>query len=59
MARIRRDRQGGRMPPTGAGLMRFFDEEARGIKLSPQIIVASCVVIAFLISLLHIFKPAG
>ncbi len=47
------------MPPTGAGLMRFFDEEARGIKLSPQIIVAACIVIAFLISLLHIFKPAG
>ncbi len=59
MARMRRSKQEGRMPPTGAGLMRFFDEEARGIKLSPQVIVAACIVIAFLISLLHVFEPAG
>lgn len=59
MARIRRSRQEGRMPPTGAGLMRFFDEEARGIKLSPRVIIAACVIIAFLISLLHVFQPAG
>jgi preprotein translocase subunit Sec61beta len=59
MSRSRGSRQEGKMPPTGAGLMRFFDEEARGIKLSPQIVIASCIVIAFLISLLHLFKPAG
>jgi len=55
----RRSRQEGRMPPTGAGLMRFFDEEARGVKLSPQVIIAACIVIAFLIALLHVFRPAG
>jgi len=59
MARMRRSKQEGRMPPTGAGLMRFFDEEARGIKLSPQIIIAACIITAFLISLLHLFRPVG
>lgn len=56
---MRRSKQEGKMPPTGAGLMRFFDEEARGIKLSPQIIIAACIVTAFLISLLHLFRPVG
>ena len=59
MGRMRKSKQEGRMPPTGAGLMRFFDEEARGIKLSPQVIIAACIVIAFLISLLHLFRPSG
>ena len=58
MARSRR-RQEGRLPPTGAGLMRFFDEEARGIKMSPQVIIAACIITAFLVSLLHVFRPAG
>jgi len=47
------------LPPTGAGLMRFFDEEARGVKLSPQVVIAACIVIAFLVALLHVFRPAG
>ena len=47
------------MPPTGAGLLRFFDEEARGIKLSPQVVIAACLVIAFLIALLHLIMPSA
>jgi preprotein translocase subunit Sec61beta len=59
MARIRKSKPEGRMPPTGAGLLRFFDEEARGIKLSPQVVIAACLVIAFLIALLHLIMPSA
>ncbi|MDI6820330.1 MAG: preprotein translocase subunit Sec61beta [Candidatus Hodarchaeaceae archaeon] len=27
------------MPPTGAGLMRYFKEETRGPKISPKIVI--------------------
>jgi preprotein translocase subunit Sec61beta len=36
------------MPPTGAGLIRYFQEEGSGIKISPKAVVVFTVgVIAF------------
>ena len=39
----RRRNEGVGMPSTGAGLMRYFDEETSGPKVDPKTIVAMCV----------------
>ena len=47
----RKRAEGGALPPTGAGLIRYFDEDTRGFKLKPMhvIIVAVGVIIFELI----------
>ncbi len=48
------------MPATGAGLMRYFDEETRGPKVDPEIIVGLCIVVIIFEALLRVFKvPIG
>ncbi|MGC8816532.1 MAG: preprotein translocase subunit Sec61beta [Candidatus Hadarchaeum sp.] len=43
-----------RMPPTGAGLIRYFQEEGSGVKISPKsVLIFTAAVIIFVI-LLHI-----
>ena len=34
------------MPQTGAGLVRYFDEESVGPKLSPEIVVVATIILA-------------
>jgi preprotein translocase subunit Sec61beta len=43
----RKRSEGGALPPTGAGLIRYFDEDTRGFKLKPMyvIVVAISVVV--------------
>ncbi len=41
----RRKREGGALPPTGAGLIRYFDEDTRGFKLKPMYIIFVAVAI--------------
>lgn len=36
------------MPQTGAGLVRYFDEESLGPKLSPEHIIVATVIVAIL-----------
>jgi len=33
------------LPPTGAGLVRYFDEESTGPKLSPEYVIAITVIL--------------
>ncbi|MEW6592600.1 MAG: preprotein translocase subunit Sec61beta [Candidatus Hadarchaeota archaeon] len=43
-----------KMPSTGAGLIRYFDEEGKGIKISPKkvvIFIAAIIVLEILIRL--------
>jgi len=49
----RRGKKDGSMPATGAGLMRYFDEETRGPKLDPKAIVGFSIAIIILEVLLH------
>ncbi len=35
----KRKREGGALPPTGAGLIRYFDEDTKGFKLKPTYVV--------------------
>ena len=36
------------MPQTGAGLVRYFDEESLGPKLSPEHVIVATVIVAIL-----------
>ena len=42
------------MPQTGAGLVRYFDEESVGPKLSPEHVLVATVVIAILCFVLRL-----
>jgi len=33
------------LPPTGAGLVRYFDEETTGPKISPEQVVAMTIIL--------------
>ncbi|MDI3475345.1 MAG: hypothetical protein PWQ79_654 [Thermococcaceae archaeon] len=43
------------LPPTGAGLMRFFDEDTRAIKVSPKGVIAIALILIAVEILLHSF----
>ncbi|AEH24964.1 preprotein translocase subunit Sec61beta [Pyrococcus yayanosii] len=45
------------LPPTGAGLMRFFDEDTKAIKVSPKGAVAIVLVFIAVEIFLHVFGP--
>ncbi|MCK4637514.1 MAG: preprotein translocase subunit Sec61beta [Methanomicrobia archaeon] len=55
MAKGKTQKEGG-LPPTGAGLIRYFDEETRGIKMTPYIAMGICVASGVIIVLLHILR---
>jgi preprotein translocase subunit Sec61beta len=38
-ARKKKQKDGARMPAQGAGLLRFFEEDTRGIKVKPELAV--------------------
>jgi preprotein translocase subunit Sec61beta len=42
-ARRKKKSEGGRMPAQSAGLLRFFEEETRGIKIRPEVAVIMAV----------------
>ncbi len=43
-----------RLPPSGAGLMRYFSEEGSGIKVSPKVVVGFSLSSILLVILLHL-----
>ncbi|HDM22428.1 MAG: preprotein translocase subunit Sec61beta [Methanomicrobia archaeon] len=49
-------RKEGALPPTGAGLIRYFDEETKGIKMSPYIAVGLCIATGVIVVLLHVLR---
>ncbi len=48
-----RGRDEGSMPATGAGLIRYFDSETHGPKVSPKAIVGVCIAFIIFEILLH------
>ena len=50
------------MPAASAGLLRFFEEDTPGVKLSPQLVVISAMgLVAFALMFLVLFpiRPTG
>jgi preprotein translocase subunit Sec61beta len=45
------------MPAQGAGLLRFFEEETRGIKVRPELVVILAVALILACILLQIAFP--
>ena len=43
-----------RMPPTGAGLIRYFQEEGSGVKISPKSVLYFTAAIIIFVIFLHI-----
>lgn len=41
------------MPPTGAGLIRYFDEDTQGIKMGPRTVVIGSIVFIVAFVVLH------
>ncbi len=41
--RKKKKKDGARMPAQGAGLLRFFEEDTRGIKVKPELAVVLAV----------------
>lgn len=39
----RKHQERGALPPTGAGLIRYFDEDTRGFKVKPLHVIVVCV----------------
>lgn len=49
----RRGGEGEGMPATGAGLMRYFDEDTRGPKMDPKLIIGVCIGVIIFEAILH------
>ncbi|MBN1786006.1 MAG: preprotein translocase subunit Sec61beta [Candidatus Methanofastidiosa archaeon] len=54
MAKTKRESVGGALPPTGAGLIRYFDEDTQGIKIGPKLVVIASAAIAVIFIILHV-----
>lgn len=46
-----------RMPASSAGLIRFFQDEAHGVKVRPEIVIAGAVTLIMTVILARIFIP--
>jgi preprotein translocase subunit Sec61beta len=51
--RRKKKQEGARMPAQSAGLLRFFEEETRGVKVKPEltVIMAIALVVASILAL--------
>ncbi|HLC79880.1 MAG TPA: preprotein translocase subunit Sec61beta [archaeon] len=43
-------------PSSSIGIMRFFDTDSGGPKISPEFVIAIAIVFTLVISILHVFK---
>jgi len=50
----KKDKQG-QMPGSQAGLLTFFGDDAKGIKLSPIIVIGGCVSLIIISIVLRVF----
>ncbi len=55
MSRKSKKRESARMPAASAGLLRFFEEETKGIKVRPELVVALAAALTIAVILARIF----
>ncbi len=51
----KKKRESGGMPASSAGLMRFFQDEANGIKVKPEFIIGGGIALILSVIMAHIF----
>ncbi len=56
MSRRRRESSPG-MPAASAGLMRFFQDEAHGVKIKPEFVIAGAVMLIMAVIMAHVLFP--
>jgi len=54
---MRRGRKKQSMPMTGAGLIRYFDEETKSMRIPPIVVVIAAILIALIEILLVKWDP--
>jgi preprotein translocase subunit Sec61beta len=57
MSRKKRRGSGSPMPAASAGLLRFFEEETKGIQIKPELITVLSVTLIVICILLQVFYP--
>ncbi|MCS6788299.1 MAG: preprotein translocase subunit Sec61beta [Aigarchaeota archaeon] len=57
MSASRRRRREAPMPATGAGLLRFFEEEGKGVKVRPEVVLIAGALLIAAVVLLTRFAP--
>ncbi len=50
---VRRGGEEEGMPSSGAGLLRYFNEETHGPKVEPKLVVGACIVVIVAEIVLH------
>ena len=51
----KRDQSSPGMPASSAGLMRFFQDEAYGIKIRPEFVLGGAIMLVVSVILAHVF----
>lgn len=51
--RSKRRRETAPMPLSGAGLVRFFEEEIKGVKIKPEVVFIGTLALIILVLLAH------
>lgn len=57
MSRKSKKRETAPMPSASAGLLRFFEEETKGIKVRPELVVALAATLIMAVILAKTFLP--
>lgn len=57
MSRKSKRRDSAPMPSASAGLLRFFEEETKGIKVRPELVIALAAALIIAVILAGIFLP--
>jgi len=47
------------MPASSAGLMRFFQDEAHGVKIKPEFVIAGAITLIIAVIMAHFLFPGG
>jgi preprotein translocase subunit Sec61beta len=55
MSKKKKKSKAGPMPAASAGLLRFFEEETEGVKVRPELLIASSVALIIVCVLAQIF----
>ncbi|MCP8304743.1 MAG: preprotein translocase subunit Sec61beta [archaeon] len=53
----KKKKRGAPMPVSSAGLLRFFEDESKGAKVRPEIVIAAAIGLVVISIFLNIFLP--
>lgn len=57
MSKTKKRREESQMPIAGAGLIRFFQDESTGLKVSPKTVIVGSVLIMITVFFLYLMFP--